>query len=243
MVAAVTFSDVMLTVHVLAVVVAFGGALTYPVWFRLIRDGTPEQRAFFHDAQAKLGKFVITPSIVVLFATGAYLAFDDDLWGVAWVLIPTGITILILILGAGLLGPSEERLSEYAARGEEREYGAVLRRVKAATWLCAVLVIAATFSMVARQPGSSDDGDATEGSASRGAELFVSTGCASCHTLEAAGGTGTDGPNLDEAAADLTAAEVRDAVASHPDEFDERLSDEDFEALTGFVAASAGSGD
>ena len=41
--AAITFSEVMLTLHILAVVIAFGGALAYPIWFRMIRTGTPEQ--------------------------------------------------------------------------------------------------------------------------------------------------------------------------------------------------------
>ena len=39
---AVTRSDVPLTVHILAVAIGFGGALAYPLWFRMIRDGSPE---------------------------------------------------------------------------------------------------------------------------------------------------------------------------------------------------------
>jgi hypothetical protein len=58
---AVTRSDVLVTLHILAVVATFGGALAYPLWFRMIRDGTPAQRAFFHRAQARLGKVLIMP--------------------------------------------------------------------------------------------------------------------------------------------------------------------------------------
>jgi mono/diheme cytochrome c family protein len=36
------------------------------------------------------------------------------------------------------------------------------------------------------------------GDAEAGAEVFASAGCASCHTLAAAGSTGTIGPNLDD---------------------------------------------
>jgi hypothetical protein len=86
--AAITFSEVMVTVHILAVVVAFGGALAYPIWFRMIRNGTPEPRAFFHRAQDRLGKFLITPEIVVVFTAGAYLTSDQDVWDEGWVLIP-----------------------------------------------------------------------------------------------------------------------------------------------------------
>ncbi len=240
MVLSVTLNEIVATVHILAVVVAFGGALVYPVWFRLIRDGTDEQRSFFHRAQATLGKFVITPGIVLLFATGAYLASDLDLWGEAWVLIPTAITVVILVLGAGLLGPSEDRLAEHAAEGEQREYETVLGRVKAVTWLLAVLVVAATFLMVARVPDGGETSDEGEG-ASPGAEIFAEVGCGSCHTFAAAGTEGAGGPNLDEAAAGMTPQEVAAAVGAHPDGFEDQLSEQQLEDLAGFVAESADS--
>ena len=149
---AVTLSETLLTLHILAVVVAFGGALSYPLWFRMVQEGTPEQRAFFHRAQANLGKFLITPAIVVIFATGAYLASDHDLWSEGWVLLPTAILVIILLLGVGVLGPSEERLSRDAERGDQREYDVTFRRVRLVTWLAGALVVIATFLMVARIP-------------------------------------------------------------------------------------------
>jgi mono/diheme cytochrome c family protein len=237
---ALTLSEVIVTVHILAVVAAFGGAVAYPVWFRMIRGGTPEQRAFFHRAQAKLGKLWITPWIVVLFGTGAYLTTDQDLWDAWWVLIPTAILVVILALGIGLLGPSEERLTRYAEEGDQSEYEAVLRRVKAATWLAIVLVVAATLMMVARIPDSTETEPVHE-TAPRGAQVFVEAGCGSCHTLAAAGTRGTHGPNLDEAA-DLSAAEIRVAIGAHPDDFNQRLSEQELDALTNFIAEEAGSG-
>ena len=153
MVLAVTFSEVMLSLHILALVATFGGAVAYPLWFHMIRDGTPEQRAFFHGAQATLGKFLITPGIVVIFATGAYLASDEDLWGEAWVLIPAAILVVILLLGAGFLGPTEERLARDARRGDPSAYDTGFRRVRLVTWFLAALVVVAIFLMVAHVPG------------------------------------------------------------------------------------------
>lgn len=239
--AAITLSEVMVTVHILAVVVAFGGAVAYPLWFRLIRDGTPEQRAFFHRAQAKLGKFLITPSIVVIFATGAYLTSDQDLWDAGWVLIPTAMLVVILALGVGLLGPSEERLSRHAEDRDQREYDIVFRRVKVGTWFAIVLVAAATFLMVARIPESTET-EPADGASPSGAEVFVDTGCGSCHVLEAANTGGMVGPNLDEAVADRSAEEIRIAIGDHPDNFEEQLSEEEFDALANFIAENAGSG-
>ena len=238
--AAITFSEVMVTVHILAVVVAFGGALAYPIWFRMIRNGTPEQRAFFHRAQDTLGKLLITPGIVIVFATGAYLTSEQDVWDEGWVLIPTAMLVVILVIGAGLLGPSEGRLTRLAEDGDQGEYDTVLRRVKLGTWFLSVLIVAATFMMVARVP-ESDEAEPADEAAPVGAQIFVETGCGSCHTLAAAGTTGTVGPNLDEEAAGKSAAEIRAAIGDHPDDYESQLSDRELETLASFVAVEAGS--
>ena len=149
---AVTRTDVLVTLHILAVVLAFGGALAYPLWFRALRGATPDQRAFFHATQAWLGKFLITPAIIVVFGTGAYLASDFDLWSENWVILPTVILVVILVLGAGVLGPGEERLAHDARSGGRAQYERVFRRVRVVTWLLAVLVVAATYMMVAHVP-------------------------------------------------------------------------------------------
>ena len=150
---AVTLPDVVLTLHVLAVVVTFGGALAYPLWFRMVRSATPAQRAFFHRAQARLGRILIGPGIVAIFASGAYLASDSHTWGEPWVVIPAAILAVILLLGVAFLGPSEERLSRDAEGGDRLRYEIAFSRVRATTWLAIVLVVAATYMMVAHVPG------------------------------------------------------------------------------------------
>lgn len=139
---AVTSTDILVTLHILAVVVTFGGALAYPLWFRMIRGGTPQQLAFFHRAQADLGKFLIVPGIVVIFGTGAYLASDQSVWAEGWVLIPTAILAVILLIGGAFLGPSEERLSKAAEAPDTHAYEVGLRRVKLVTWVFVVLIVA-----------------------------------------------------------------------------------------------------
>lgn len=64
---------------------------------------------------------------------------------------------------------------------------------------------------VAAATGEGEEAEATEaagsaepepaGGESPGAQLFASNGCGSCHTLAAAGTTGTTGPNLTESLA------------------------------------------
>jgi mono/diheme cytochrome c family protein len=76
---------------------------------------------------------------------------------------------------------------------------------------------------------------------SEGAAVWASTGCGVCHTLEAAGSTGTTGPNLDELKPSQEEAEeqVREGGGGMP-AFEDRLSDEEIQAVAEYVAESAG---
>lgn len=49
--------------------------------------------------------------------------------------------------------------------------------------------------------GAESAGSESAGGEGSGAQLFATIGCGSCHTLEAAGTTGTTGPNLTESLA------------------------------------------
>ena len=94
-----------------------------------------------------------------------------------------------------------------------------------------------------RRPGWPKRGaEPADEAAPAGAQIFVATGCGSCHTLAAAGTDGTVGPNLDEEAAGRSAEEIRAAIGHHPDDFESQLSDQELETLASFVAENAGAG-
>ena len=82
-------------------------------------------------------------------------------------------------------------------------------------------------------------GGGAEGDAAAGEEVFSSAGCGSCHTLEAAGASGTIGPNLDQSQPDAALVEerVRNGAGAMP-AFEGRLSDEEIADVTAFVVAS-----
>jgi len=147
---AVTFYDVVKWVHIMAVVVAFGGAFTYPVWFGFVRRAAPGERVFFHRAQAFLGQWVITPGLVVIILAGAYMATDRDLWAEPWVTVPLVIAIIIGGLGGAYFGPRENRLAELAEGGGGAEYDEVSAQVRNVTWLALFLVALAAYFMVAK---------------------------------------------------------------------------------------------
>jgi cbb3-type cytochrome c oxidase subunit III len=77
-----------------------------------------------------------------------------------------------------------------------------------------------------------------------GETIFKGAGCAGCHTLAAAGATGTVGPNLDQLASKLTLAIVARQVTSPPPglmpSFKGRLSAAQIQAVAQYVSTSAG---
>jgi mono/diheme cytochrome c family protein len=123
--------------------------------------------------------------------------------------------------------------------------------MRARVWILAVVLVAVFMVAVAACGGDDDDSDSasptttaatttTEGGAD-GAAVFTSA-CGSCHTLEAAGTSGTTGPNLDDVQPDAETVEeqVRNGGGGMP-AFEGQLSDEEIEAVASYVSESAGS--
>jgi uncharacterized membrane protein len=146
----VTFYDVVKWIHIMAVVIAFGGAFTYPVWFSFLRRAAPGERAFFHQAQAFLGQWVISPGLLVIVLAGVYLASDRHYWSKAWVTVPFVIAIILGGLGGAYFGPREKRLAELAAAGGGAEYTRLFAQVRNVTYVALALVLIAAYMMVTK---------------------------------------------------------------------------------------------
>jgi mono/diheme cytochrome c family protein len=82
-------------------------------------------------------------------------------------------------------------------------------------------------------------GEQPAGDAAAGEEVFASAGCGSCHTLSAAGASGTIGPNLDEAkpSADLVVERVTNGQGAMPS-FSDQLSEEQIQDVAAYVVES-----
>jgi mono/diheme cytochrome c family protein len=80
---------------------------------------------------------------------------------------------------------------------------------------------------------------APTGDAAAGKQVFASAGCESCHTLKAAGSTGTIGPNLDQLKPELPAIVHQVEVGGGPmPAFKGQLSDKQIQDVSAFVFAS-----
>lgn len=150
---AVQFYDVVLWVHIMAVVVSFGALFTYPLWFGLLRSSEPAQRVLFHRAQAAIARFVVSPGLLVIIAAGAYLASDRHFWSKAWVSVPLVIAVVLGGAAGAFFSPREERLAALAATGGGPHYDRLLAQVRTVSYLAMLLVLVAAFFMVTKLGG------------------------------------------------------------------------------------------
>jgi uncharacterized membrane protein len=156
---AIVFYDVVLFVHVLAVVLAFGVVFAYPLLGPYIRRTSPGDLVVLHRSQVFLTRRLITPSMVVILAAGLYLALDRYSLGDAW--ISSTFTILIVLFGVvgAVITPTERRCAELAeadrrsGSGPSEAYQAQARKLATFSGLVVLLVVVAIFLMTVK-PGA-----------------------------------------------------------------------------------------
>ena len=91
-------------------------------------------------------------------------------------------------------------------------------------------------------PEPEEEEDAGEqGDAEAGSAVYTEAGCGGCHTLEAAGSTGTIGPNLDDSQPEvsLVVDRVTNGQGAMP-AFGDRLDDAQIRNVAAYVVASTG---
>lgn len=133
LVPAVAFSDFILAIHILGVVVGFGATFAYPVIFTAARRADPKVMPFLWGTLKRIDRYIVNPGLLVVVLAGIYLASEGHYWSdffVAW-----GI-VAALVIG-GVVGsymiPRERKLEELATR-EVAAAGAGGGTVATVTW-------------------------------------------------------------------------------------------------------------
>src|SRR5436853_7631667 len=109
MLIAATFYDIVLAVHILAVVVAFGVVFSYPVLDATFKRSNPDSLASLHRLHLALASKVITPAMVVVLLAGLYLALDRWSLGDPWISATFAILFILFGLVGGVLTPADKR--------------------------------------------------------------------------------------------------------------------------------------
>jgi hypothetical protein len=154
LVPAVAFWQVVLAIHIAAVVVAFGVVFAYPVFIvvgtRIDRRSIP----WFHRMQQQIGRRIVSPGLLIVLVAGIYLASKLHFWHYFFVQWGVAVAIVIGGLEGGYMVRQEGRMAELAERdlaaGREEwstEYQALSRRVGAVGLLLYVLVLVTIYLM------------------------------------------------------------------------------------------------
>ena len=122
----------------------------------------------------------------------------------------------------------------------------------------ALLVLVGTLALVGAGCGGDDSSNTAEppattettgattettggetGDAASGKTVFTSAGCGGCHTFEAAGSSGSVGPNLDDAAPsfDAVVSQVTNGGGAMP-AFEDELTAQEIRDVAAFVSGS-----
>lgn len=150
---AVRFYDVVLWVHITAVVTAFGALFAYPVFLAVNARAPIAERANFHRLQIAFSQRVTGPMIAVVLLAGVYLASDAHLWSRTWVIVPFILLLAIAGLGATVLRRNERRLIAASEAGDEAGYTKRLATVQAWTAVTIALIAITIFFMTAKPFG------------------------------------------------------------------------------------------
>jgi hypothetical protein len=157
---AVAFSQIVLAIHIAAVVVAFGVTFAYPLFGAAGARLDARAMPWFHNMQGLINRRLISPGLAVVLIAGIYLASKLHQWHAFYVQWGLGVA---LVLG-GLMGmffiPTERKLAELAERdvaaagsGDVKwsdEYNALLRRDAGVGSVASLLVLITVYLMTVR---------------------------------------------------------------------------------------------
>ena len=160
MVLAVMFWEVVLAVHIAAIVIAFGVTFAYPVMYAVGMSREKRSMPGFHRIQDSVGKFVISPFLALALLCGIYLASKLHAWSSFYVQWGLAVIIVLGGLGGAFFAPRERKLAELADRdiaaageGEvtwSEEYDALRKQVALVGYISNVLVVLTIYFMTAQ---------------------------------------------------------------------------------------------
>jgi hypothetical protein len=160
MVAEIRFYDVVVFVHVTAVVVAFGATFAYPFFQAVVERASPRSVPAMFRAMHTTSRYLVVPGALVVLAAGVYLTIERWDFGQLFVIVGLFVVVVVIILGATFFDRHESRAIELAQRdvaaagaGEvvlSDEYWDVSKRIARVGMLASLLILVALFFMVVK---------------------------------------------------------------------------------------------
>lgn len=153
---AVAFYKVVLAIHIMAVVVAFGVTFAYPIIFSVGARQDPRSLPLLHRVEYSIERRLINPGLLVVLLAGIYLASKLHVWSAFYVQWGLAAVVVIGAVVGSVMIPTAKRAEALAARdlaasdGEgtfSDEYRALTRRLATVGSLLSLLVLVTVYFM------------------------------------------------------------------------------------------------
>ena len=106
---AATFYEVVLAVHIMAVVVAFGVTFAYPIMFAVAGRQDPRGLPLVHRIEYTIERMLINPALGLVLIAGIYLASKGHYWSDFFVQWGLAAVLVIGALVGAVLVPTAKR--------------------------------------------------------------------------------------------------------------------------------------
>jgi len=155
-VANITDYSVVLFIHVLAVVLAFGPTFGYGLIFSVLPK-YPRSAPAFLEAIRKVDNYLVNPGMIVLLVAGIYLLTDGP-WEASEAWISIGFLAIIVIFGLqhAFFGPQGRKAQAIAERDLKagdtlsEEFEEISRRLGVVGPVAGLIVVVTIFFMVVK---------------------------------------------------------------------------------------------
>jgi uncharacterized membrane protein len=161
-VAEIQFYDVIVFVHVAAVVLGFGPTFGYPFFQAVVERGSPRSLPAMFRGMHAASTYLVTPAFLVVIAAGLYLVIFEDRYDFSPLFVQVGLAVVVILLALNFLFflPHEKRAIELSERdvaaaetGDVQlsdEYLEVSKKLERVGTLAGLLVIVTVFFMVVK---------------------------------------------------------------------------------------------
>jgi uncharacterized membrane protein len=154
---AVTFYSVVLAIHIMAVVVAFGVTFAYPIIFAVAARHDPRSLPVLHRIAYTVERLLVNPGLLLVLIAGIYLASKGHHWSDFFVQWGLGAVVVIGAVVGIVMIPTSKRAQQTAERDIQasgdgpismsEEYQAIVRRLSTVGTLLSVLVLVTILFM------------------------------------------------------------------------------------------------
>jgi len=152
--------EIVMAVHVMAVVAAFGVTFAYPIIFAVGAKAQPRAMPLLHRIEYSIERRLVNPALVVVLGAGIYLASDGHHWSEFFVQWGFAAVIVIGAVVGSVMIPTSKKAEHAAERdiaaagdGEVvfgEEYRGLVRRLNVVGVALSALVLVTILFMVVK---------------------------------------------------------------------------------------------